>query len=839
MKTKFLKHAARKALTIALSVTIIVSVTACKHDVDEKKSVPDKNTDKKTDISAEQTGISEYGYNIEYIDFPKELENPYQLVVSGDTLYFVQSSPYGSEMIQSLSLSSPENIKTYIELEKSENTRLEISYLHPNADGTFTFIQREIPENLFSHNGKTLDLGDIPEEEDITEEYLSRLEIDLASLDLEFNDIRGLSVKEFVALYERLTDNDNYIAESWGNGKVYLNTIDTEGNIVSHLDITEHFQDISSHNAAYDREGNIYLYNQKWTLSENHLNISEYSVLKVNLKTGDAKKTVIDKEINTLFCVPSGDIVVIAYSTDSGKSSVKLWDRENNSFSDKESILPVTVFGTAYAAYDDKFYYPDSTMDTLYLYDLSEQKSEEILKFIEWDISDKTISAISYIDDTHITMVGSCIYQLTRVKTSEIVNKQIITLACLYASNDTKSYIADFNKTNSEYRIQAKTYLNENTGYDEAITEFTKDILSNPPDLIKLDGLDYARYSESGIFEDLYPFMQKDEEFKNRNLNKNILKLFETDGKLYSLPATYMITGLASAKNILGDEPFTLDKYMEISAANTNKDMFHYMSREELLSTLFSCNEDYLIDYKAKSCNFTDGIFEKILNITKDFPSENAVQAKYEQDSLNGEYIPPLQNISEGTLLFYKMDNIYNFLPYQTADFIFNGDFNITGYPSVEGNKIAIHSNNSLYAIGSQSPYKELCWDFIRKVFDAELETSSSTGFAVDNDLFEIKFKQMAEPIMKQDENGNMVEVPQRSAEGNVEMKFYAPSEEMVEKMRALIDSVNTLLPVYKAGDIYQILLEEAAPFYAGDKTAEEVCKVIQSRINILINEGN
>ncbi len=84
MKTKFLKHAARKALTIALSVTIIVSVTACKHDVDEKKSVPDKNTDKKTDISAEQTGISEYGYNIEYIDFPKELENPYQLVVSGE-----------------------------------------------------------------------------------------------------------------------------------------------------------------------------------------------------------------------------------------------------------------------------------------------------------------------------------------------------------------------------------------------------------------------------------------------------------------------------------------------------------------------------------------------------------------------------------------------------------------------------------------------------------------------------------------------------------------------------------------------------------------------------------
>jgi len=827
------KMTIRKVMALGLSIIMAVSLMGCSNSETEK-STHDNNAGKKTNTSAEQTAVSEYGYNIEYIDFPKEIETPYQPVLSGNTLYFLQSSSYGSYMIQSIDLSEPDKVRTHADLKAEGDARLEIHYLHLNEDGSFTFVQREFPNDIFSHQGKVLELGDIPEDDTITEEYLSRLGVDLASLELEFSDISGLSVKEFAALYESLTDSGSYIAEAWGNGRVSLITVDAAGNEISNLDITEYFTDITSLYAAYDKEENIYMYNQKLMSSENHLQIIEYSILKVNLQTGEAKSSVIDGEINALFSVPSGEVAAIIDNMNTGNFSVKIWDREKNAFSDKEFSLSSSTFKEAYPAYDDSFYYTDGNMDTLYCYDLSEQKDEEVLKFIDWDISENDMPVISYIDDTHITMVGSCIYRLTKVKASEIVKKQIISLACLYTYGDTKSYIVDFNKTNSEYRIQAKTYLDDNVDYDEAITEFTKDILSNPPDLINLDGLDYARYSGSGIFEDLYPFMQKDEEFKNRNLNQNILKLFETDGKLYSLPASYTIKGLASAKSLLGDEPFTLDKYMEIAAANADKDMFHDMSRENLLKTLFNCNEDYLIDYKAKSCNFTDGTFEKILNITKNFPSEKILMAK-----AAGEYTPPLQRISEGTLLFYQMDFLYNFLQYQEADFIFDGSFNITGYPSVEGNKIAINSNGSLYAISSQSQYKDICWDFIKKVFDTELETMSSSAFVVDNDLFEANLKQMAEPVMKEDADGNMVEVPQRLGEGNVQMEFYAPSEEMVSELRALVNSVNTLLPVYTAGDIYKILLEEATPFYAEDKTAEEVCKVIQSRINILINEGN
>ena len=825
----------KKMIAFALSVIIAVSITGCKNSDSEKETV--NHTDNSGNSSVEQTSVSEYGYNIEYIDFSEEAEGLYQPVLSGSTVYFTQSSNT-SYMLSSFDLSAPEAVKTYVSFLEGGDIRHEIRYPHPNNDGTITFIHREYSFSDLSHQGKTLDLGDIPENDDITEEYLSELNVDLADLGLDFDDISGLSVKEFATLYKSLTDSGTYISDAWGNGTVLLTTVDAEGNEKSSINITDNFKDIRSCSAGYDNEGNMYMYNEKWAVSENHQYITEYFILKINLKTGETEKFVLDEELDTLFAVASGDIVAITYSGNSGKPAVKIWDKEKNAFSDKEMNLSASTFEEAYPAYDDMFYYTDNGTDNLYLYDLSEGKDEQVLRFIDWDISDN-MSMISYIDENHMVMFGSCIYRLTKVKTSELVKKKIITLACLYTYGETKTFIADFNRTNSEYRIQIKNYMSDDViDYDEAITSLTKDILSNPPDLISLDGLDYARYSGSGVFENLYSFMEKDEEFKNRNLNKNILKLFEIDGALYALPSTYRITALASEKSLLGDEPFTLDKYIEIAEANTDKDTFHNVSREELLKTLFSTNEDYLIDYKTKTCNFTDGTFEKILNITKSFPSAETLMDMQDLLMISGEYVPPLQRISEGTLLFYPL-NIYNIREYRPADFIFNGSLNITGYPSVEGNKVAINSFGSLYAISSQSEYKDVCWKFIKELFNEETQTAGTFGFVVDNDVFEENLKQMAEPVMKSDENGNLVEVPERMGEGNVEMEFYAPSEELISQIRSLIDSINTLLPVYTAGDIYKILIEEASPFYAGDKTAEEVCTVIQSRINLLINEEN
>ena len=61
-------------------------------------------------------------------------------------------------------------------------------------------------------------------------------------------------------------------------------------------------------------------------------------------------------------------------------------------------------------------------------------------------------------------------------------------------------------------------------------------------------------------------------------------------------------------------------------------------------------------------------------------------------------------------------------------------------------------------------------------------------------------------------------------------------TQEEVDEVLSFIESVNRAS--YSNNEIQSIIEEEAAPFYAGQKTAEEVAGIIQSRIQILVNES-
>ena len=59
------------------------------------------------------------------------------------------------------------------------------------------------------------------------------------------------------------------------------------------------------------------------------------------------------------------------------------------------------------------------------------------------------------------------------------------------------------------------------------------------------------------------------------------------------------------------------------------------------------------------------------------------------------------------------------------------------------------------------------------------------------------------------------------------------------DAIKKLADSITILAPDQQNGEVYNILQEEAAAFFTGKKSASDVCEVIQSRINIMINEKN
>ena len=93
------------------------------------------------------------------------------------------------------------------------------------------------------------------------------------------------------------------------------------------------------------------------------------------------------------------------------------------------------------------------------------------------------------------------------------------------------------------------------------------------------------------------------------------------------------------------------------------------------------------------------------------------------------------------------------------------------------------------------------------------------------------------EPLYYTDENGNRVEdhVVMNIGGENIELPRISDTE--VDQLYAYLKTLNT--EAYYDSSIENIIVEEAAAFFAGQKSAKDVAGVIQSRVQIYINENS
>ncbi|MCD7787127.1 MAG: hypothetical protein LUG87_05530, partial [Oscillospiraceae bacterium] len=64
---------------------------------------------------------------------------------------------------------------------------------------------------------------------------------------------------------------------------------------------------------------------------------------------------------------------------------------------------------------------------------------------------------------------------------------------------------------------------------------------------------------------------------------------------------------------------------------------------------------------------------------------------------------------------------------------------------------------------------------------------------------------------------------------------YYTLTQAQADQLLALIEATDRIYEYDST--IYDVVSEECAAFFAGDKTAEETAKLVQSRLNIYVNE--
>ena len=163
----------------------------------------------------------------------------------------------------------------------------------------------------------------------------------------------------------------------------------------------------------------------------------------------------------------------------------------------------------------------------------------------------------------------------------------------------------------------------------------------------------------------------------------------------------------------------------------------------------------------------------------------------------------------------------------------FGEDITLIGFPA-NGENGSVIMPSIRFAMSSKSANKDAAWQFIR--------TFLMEDYQKDMGYLPISISQMEKMAQEatqkpyyMDENGNKVEYDDTWYIGDTEITISPMTEQETKDYMAFLQSCNK---VYMEDEsLLQIVQEEAAPFFAGQKSARDVAGIIQSRAQLYVNE--
>lgn len=573
---------------------------------------------------------------------------------------------------------------------------------------------------------------------------------------------------------------------------------------------------------SIDKEGNIYLCggdNYIWILDKEGKEIGRMNT---------------DNWINSMLTLPNGKVAV-CYWGNEGKMTLSEIDAASKSLGKTYQNLPNANNGFV-PGLENSILGNDGS--SIYSYDITTETSEELLNWIDSDINGDNIRSISMLEDGRILAVSTewdgegqsdteMIY-LTKKPASEVTQKETITLGCMYVDTGVKKNIINFNKTNEKYRVEVKEYGRED--WEAGMTQLNNEIISGSgPDVIDLSqGGSAELYISKGILEDLTPYVEKD--LNRDDYMEKPFNAYVRNDKMYGIvPSFTVLTVMGKTSDVGEKQGWTIDDVIALMDSKPEgTELFGYCSKETMLYYLCQMSVDSFVNWETGECKFNDGYFEKVLEFANRFPKE----VNYDEES---ESVPT--RIRNGKLLLQEI-GISDMQNYQMYQLMFGEPTTFIGFPSNGGTGSYISTQGAL-GINSKAANKEGAWEFLKSFLTEEYQKENIQWyFPVMKSALDAQFEEDMTPEYTEDENGQKIERPKTTwGYDDFEAEIYAAKQEDVDAVKALIDSVDGVVS-YNNNEITTIINEEAAAFFEGQKNAKDVADIVQSRVQIYVNEN-
>ena len=477
-----------------------------------------------------------------------------------------------------------------------------------------------------------------------------------------------------------------------------------------------------------------------------------------------------------------------------------------------------------------------SEENTLVSYNLKNEEKENILDWIDYDITTDSVRMVEVLEDGSIVAClehlsqDELVYEIAVFKQSEqpLDEKTVITYATFGVDTDIMEAIVRFNKNSEEYRIKVIDYYDEEK-YEEAWNEYNQAVLDeNFADIVNVGWSNYKMMAEKGLYADLNEFMVSDANINREDYFENILSAYEVDGKLYAIPVSFSVSTFAGKEEKWGNrETISLDDVKEMmDDMPANVEIMDNITQDAFVFFMLQGSLDKFVDWEAGECSFASKEFVEILNLSKRFPEESGETHSYNET---------ITNFQKNKVLLYDCE-LYGIEDYQVTKTMLGDEIVALGYPGANGG--LIQSDGSLLAISEASPNKEAAWEFVKCMISEEYQTNY---IYYNNPIHKGAFEKQMQSAMEKkcyvDADGNEVEREKMTyVWDDLEIKVYAATEEDVAEYRKIVEGATTLATYEQK--IMTIVEEEAEAFFTDQKSAEEVARIIQSRVKIYVNEA-
>ena len=684
-------------------------------------------------------------------------------------------------------------------------------------------------------------------------------------------------VNVYAAKYDLPADFDpntmnKYDYPSTDMSTAYLMHVAADGSTIANVDLsvtddgTDEEDGMGSNISSFavDAAGNLY--------------VTDYNYIYVLDAEGKLLFKIDDSQYSGSLCRLQPDQVGIlwynyatgtAESTDEDGQFFIPVDLETKTWGEKIK-MPANVWNVYPGddAYD--FYYKNN--DNIYGYTFASDTKDKLVDWMACDVDTSNMYDSGMLSDGRVVGMtqdwssDTAAYQLIvlhRIDASEVKEKTVLTLACMGLDWSLRSKIVEYNKSNDQYRIQVVDYSEYATDddYNAGITKLTTEIISGSvPDLFLTSSLPIDKYAAKGVVADLYTFMDGGSGLSRDYFVPQVLKAIEKEGKLYELPTKFSVETAYALSSIV-------DQYDTWNVAAVQDAMTQLQEGATVFSTgwtkssvLNNCltrNLAAFVDWTTGKCTFDSEAFQQLLAFCNSFPDDSSSDdgIAYSSEAATVDTMDDPVWESDATRILSGKQLMATTSFYGFEDYIYNiypvkDKVTFVGYPSESG-----EPGNSFYiqcpmAISSVTKYPDAAWDFVSTMIRQTNEDAESMyAFPISQEAFDKKMTSVMTEQYQLDENGEQVDwdgdgEPDKMSIGSYEVvengesaweEVYALTQEDIDQILSVINSATGIVDY--DDEILSIVSDEVSAYFAGDKDVQTTANMIQSRVNLYVQE--